>query len=270
MKSDKTLDKTIKIAEEKVSNDVTCKGILRNKEVLAMLVKEYMIELQEYDVKELAEKYIQGEPHLQRAKTNISSDVKDFEEIAWLPPNHDTIKEIANSYDVGFSMVVPKTKELIKVYVNVDTENHFDKGYVLFRSIVYRNNEMVPALDAEDFEAIEHITTGRVYGVWIYTNPPEEREYTVTEFPLLKVVTKDNVEENVQILSAVLVALGKLDCEYGYDSDLLTLLEIVFSTDIDLEEKKKLLEERFSAEIVRAFEEEVAYVSNLSQSAEEN
>jgi hypothetical protein len=264
MKSDKTLDKTIETVGEKVSYDTTYKGILRNKDVLALLISNCMSDFEKCDLREIAENYIQGEPRLQRAKAKISPNLDDLEIVSLVPIGDEFSQKVSNSYDVSFSVFVPRLNKVVKIFVNVDTENEFVLGYAMYRNFVYRDNEEYLARGGEEFEEFESNEDIIVWSIWIHTNPQESGRSLTKEFPM-SYTARVNGEKMVERLFSIGYAgLGGSYRDARKESDIVKLLEVVFSTELSVKEKRKLIEENFSDEIVRAFDEEVSYFANLN------
>jgi hypothetical protein len=264
MKSDKILDKTIETVGEKVSYDTTYKGILRNKDVLALLISNCMSDFKKCDLREIAENYIQGEPHLQRSKAKISPNLEDLEIVSMVPISNDFSQKVSNSYDVSFSVFVPRLNKVIKIFVNLDTENEFVLGYAMYRNFVYRDNEEYLARGGEELEEFVFDEDTTVWSIWIHTNPQEPGRSLTKEFPMsyTGIVNGEKLLERLFFIGYA--GLGGSYRDAREESDIVKLLEVVFSTELSVKEKRRLIEENFSDEIVRAFDEEVSYFANLN------
>ena len=59
-----TLSKTFSTAGQKAAYDNACKKLLSNKIILAWIMKSCLPEYRDCTVQEIAEKYIEGEPHI--------------------------------------------------------------------------------------------------------------------------------------------------------------------------------------------------------------
>lgn len=62
MKVETTISKNIKGADDKARYDDACKRLLAEKIILAWIMKACLEEYRDFDVKEIAEKYIEGVP----------------------------------------------------------------------------------------------------------------------------------------------------------------------------------------------------------------
>lgn len=72
--------------------------------------------------------------------------------------------------------------------------------------------------------------------------------------------------ENYDLLTAIMICLGTTD---DNSSGILKLLEVLLSTEREVEEKKKILQEDFAIEMTKTLESEVSTMCNLSKGVEE-
>ena len=64
MIADNSISHNISAADVNAAYDNACKRLLANKEILARILKECVEEYKDCDVKDIAEKYIEGEPSI--------------------------------------------------------------------------------------------------------------------------------------------------------------------------------------------------------------
>lgn len=100
-------------------------------------------------------------------------------------------------------------------------------------------------------------------------NPPQYRENTITEYYIAEKNLVGNVKEKIEnydLLTAIMICLGTTD---DNSSGILKLLEVLLSTEREVEEKKKILQEDFAIEMTKTLESEVSTMCNLSKGVEE-
>ena len=73
MNTDTTIAKNIRVADEKACYDAACKRLLSEKIILAWIMKNCLEEYRDCDVDEIAEKYIEGIPQVDRKSTRLNS-----------------------------------------------------------------------------------------------------------------------------------------------------------------------------------------------------
>ena len=64
MERETTIGKKLQAMDDKVRYDAACKRLLSEKIILAWIMKSCLEEYRDYDVKEIARRYIEGEPQV--------------------------------------------------------------------------------------------------------------------------------------------------------------------------------------------------------------
>ena len=84
MQAENILAKNISAASRKSSYDAACKRLLTNKVILAWIMKSCLVEYKDYDIKKIAECYIEGEPQISSIIINPdeSSDTEQITRMA--------------------------------------------------------------------------------------------------------------------------------------------------------------------------------------------
>ena len=102
-------------------------------------------------------------------------------------------------------------------------------------------------------------------------NPPKKRRGTITRYRIQEEDVVGKVwenEKNYDLLTAVMVCLGtkrKDTKEELGEKQLLRMLEVLFSDEIQVEEKKWILEKEFKMPMTEELEGEVEEMCNLSK-----
>ena len=113
----------------------------------------------------------------------------------------------------------------------------------------------------EHYEKIE-----KVYSIWICPDPAKKRKngifkYHTIEEPIYgEPYTKP---ENYDLMEVVILNLG--DADTNSDSEILNLLNVLFSTGATPEEKKQRLRDEFNIAMTVELEREVQEMSNFSR-----
>ena len=111
----------------------------------------------------------------------------------------------------------------------------------------------------------------KVYSIWICMNPPKKRRGTITRYRIQEEDVVGKVrenEKNYDLLTAVMVCLGtkrKDTKEELGEKQLLRMLEVLFSDEIQVEEKKWILEKEFKMPMTEELEGGVEEMCNLSK-----
>ena len=118
MEVETTLAETIDTAGENAKYDAACKRLLSEKYILAWIMKSCLTEYQECTVKEIAEKYVEGQPSVESIP--VAPD-KTNPVIRGLRTEDSTQTEGTVTYDVRFYAYAPGTEKLIRLIINVES-----------------------------------------------------------------------------------------------------------------------------------------------------
>lgn len=268
MEVETTLAKNIRIADDKAKYDEACKRLLAEKMILAWIMKSCLEEYTEYDVKEIAEKYIEGTPQI--ASIAVSPDETNAPMIRGLNTEDATMTEGTITYDIRFLSCVPDSEEKIQLIVNVEAQNDFYPGYPIIKRGIYYGSRMISAQYGTEFTDSHYEKIKKVYSIWVCLDPPKKWQNSITRY----VITEENLIGNVKqekinydLMTVILVLLGdKKDKNY---KGVLKLLNTLLSTDTSVQEKKQILQEDFQIQMTQQLEREVAEMCNLSKGVEE-
>ena len=268
MEQKTTLAQSIDIVQQKAQYDEACKKVLAEKMILAWIMKHTMKEYAEYDVRELVENFIVGEPKV--AETNVLPDETNAPKITGTGVEDSTVTEGSITYDIQFRAIVPSSDEIVQMIINVEAQNDFYPGYPLIKRGIYYLARMISSQYGTIFTQSHYEKIQKVYSVWICMNPPKERNNTITEYSLTEkhhVGKVEEVEEYYDLMSAITVCLGKNEEETEHE--LLRLLDVLLSSDKKAKEKKEILENEFQIPMTERIETEVEHMCNLSDGVEQ-
>ena len=105
-----TLSQSIDIVEQKAQYDEACKKVLAEKIILAWIMKHTMKEYADYDVKEIVETFIVGEPKV--AEVSVLPDETNAPRITGTGVEDTTATEGNVKYDIQFRAIIPDSKIL--------------------------------------------------------------------------------------------------------------------------------------------------------------
>ena len=264
-----TLAQNIAAAGEKAAYDAACKRLLANKSILAWIMKSCVEEYREIDVKEIAARYIEGEPQIAETAVNPDEQPGGGEQIKGTGAEDSTMTEGTVTYDIRFYAIAPRNGELLRLIVNVEAQNDFYPGYPIIKRGLYYCSRMISSQYGVEFTHAHYEKIKKVYSIWICVNPPKHRENTIARYRIQEenlVGETHEKRENYDLLTAVMICLGNAkDSNY---TGILKLLEVLLSTERKPEEKKRILQEDFDIEMTKALESEVEVMCNLSDGVE--
>lgn len=272
MEVENTLAKNITIADNKAAYDAACKRLLANKVILAWIMKSCMEEYKDFEVDEIAKKYIEAIPQITKVAVNLDEEVEQHsEQIKGAKTEDSTIKEGTITYDIRFYALVPQSEELVSLIINVEAQNNFYPGYPIVKRGIYYCSRMISSQYGVEFTDAHYERIKKVYSIWICANPPKYRENTIARY----VIQEENLvgdiaerKENYDLFTVVMICLGH-DGDDRY-TGILKLLDVLLSSEKEPEEKKKILQNDFHIKMTKILESEVRAVCNLSKGVEEN
>ncbi len=263
-----TVAKNLRIADDGAKYDAACKKLLSEKIILAWIMKNCLEEYKEFDVNEIAEKYIEGTPQI--AEVPVAPDETNTTLIHGENTEDGSITEGTITYDIRFFAIVPVSKEYIRLIINIEAQNDFYPGYPLVKRGLYYCSRMISSQYGVEFTDSHYEKVKKVYSIWICPNPPKKWRNSITRYAIMEENLIGNVREkkaNYDIMTAVMVFLGN-DEDENYQG-LLRLLEVLLSSEKKPQEKKKILEEDFQIKMTQKLEREVSVMCNLSKGVEE-
>ena len=230
-------------------------------------MKHYIQEFYNYDVNEIAEKYIDGTPQI--SEVPVFPDTTNTTQIHGTGVEDTTITEGTITYDIRFFAILPNSKERIRLIINLEAQNDFYPGYPIIKRAIYYCSRMISSQYGTEFTNAHYEKIKKVYSIWICINPPKYRENSITKYS----ITEENLfgtvkehQEHYDLITAIMICLGKPEKEQNHE--LLNLLDILFSTNANKQEKKTILETEFNIPMTQQIENEVNIMYNLSDGVE--
>ena len=268
MEQKTTLSQSIDIVQQKAQYDEACKKVLAEKIILAWIMKHTMKEYADYDVQEIVENFIVGEPKV--AEKNVLPDETNTPRITGTGVEDTTVTEGSITYDIQFRAIVPDSDEVVQMIINVEAQNDFYPGYPIIKRGIYYCARMISSQYGTVFTKSHYEKIQKVYSVWICMNPPKDRNNTITEYSLTEKQHVGKVkerEEYYDLMNAIMICLGKKVEEA--ENELLHMLDVLLTSDKKAEEKKAILENEFQIPMTEMMEAEVNHMCNLSDGVEQ-
>jgi len=277
MQTKTELARYIDQTEQDSAYDEAVKRILSTKHLLAWIMKGCVSEYKDYSIRDIVEKYIEGEPQVSSTPVHMNDS---GEVIHGLDTVDKSRQEHTTLYDVLFYATLPDSTEKIGLFINIEAQNRYNPGYPLVKRGIYYCSRMISAQFGRDFADGHYEDLKKVYSIWICANAPDSRDNTITQYELTeKQVLGEAAEErkNYDLLSVVMVCFNdkriKQRVEDGmdgeYPADLVRLLSVLLSSKVEREEKKQILADEYKIPMTRELESEVSLMCNLSKGIKE-
>lgn len=105
-----------------------------------------------------------------------------------------------------------------------------------------------------------------MYSIWICTNPDEKHRNTITQYSLSPVSlfgkTPDETDRSYDMLSLIMICL---DNNTDSENEIISLLTTLFSSKINAQEKKSVLQSKHGITMTKPLDEEVNNMCNISE-----
>ena len=265
------LSKDIDIIEYKEKLDELCKKILSNRMILAWIMKTCMKEFKNYEILDIANNYIEGIPEVSKVVLHrdekYNSQNKSQRRIVGQNTEDSSVTEGKVTFDIRFVTIIPVTEECIKLIINIEAQDDFYPGYPLIKRGFYYGCRLISSQYGTEFVNSHYEGIKKIYSIWICTNPPECRKNTITGYSMSESNIVGDVKEkeaNYDLLNLIMICLGDLKGTNKNGNKLLKLLNVLFSKELSVEEKKKTLEIEFNMQMTVEMESEVQNMCNYS------
>ena len=254
----------IHVTDQHAQYDACCKRLLSQKIILAWIMKSCLKEYQDCDIKDIAEKYIEGQPQI--SKVPVEQDKTIAPRVHGISSEDTSLHEGTSIYDIRFLAVVPFSGELIQPIIDLEAQNEFKPGYPLLKRAIYYCGRMLTAQKGTEFVHSEYQKIKKVVSIWVCMAPPDDRKNSITRYHMTEENVVGNVKEQVRnydLIEVIILCLGGEDRE-NYEG-VLKLLDVLLSPTAGEAKKRQVLQQEFEIPMTETLEEEVRLMCNLSQ-----
>jgi hypothetical protein len=238
------------------------------KRFLAYILKESTVEFAKYQIDEIADEFIEGEPKISEIAVHSDDKAKrknNDEKIDGINSESTAIDERTLRYDIIFYVKLPKTNEVSKFTINIEVQNTFYEEYPLPKRMVYYVSRLLSEQHTKDQKDEDYSGLHKVFSIWICTDVKGSKENSITRFALMpeNIVGKARFKkENYDLLEIIVIGLGNNKESKDYNG-LIKFLDVLLSKTIKSEEKKKIIENEYGIEMTKTVERVVNDMCSL-------
>ena len=255
------LGNTLQSADAGAKYDAVCKCILKERAVLARILKDTVSEYADCSIDDIANKYI--EPESIRSDIPVSRNISN---IKGLSEEDATVNEGTIRFDVKFMAKSPGDdgESLINLYIDVEAQKKYSAGYPLEKRADYYCARMLSSQIGDITEKVDYNVLDKVYSIWICFDVPDYAANTVSKYHFVKEdilgsFTKIK-KSDYDLMETIIIRLSKEDSKTG--NNLLDLLHGLFG-NLEYNEKiSRLTELGLDVDLVK---EEMVHMCNLSE-----
>lgn len=253
----------LRTTDDSAGYDAACKRVLSEKAILARIMKACLAEYQDCPVRDIEEKYIEGQPQV--SSVPVLPD-EEGTMISGLDTEDKSVYEGTVTYDIRFRAIAPSSGEPIGLIVNVEAQNKYYTGYPLTKRGIYYCSRMISSQHGREFTDSHYEKLKKVYSIWICMKPPKNRGNTINRYRLIEEHLAGEAVEPVQnydLLSMIVLCLGGPEAEH-YEG-VIRMLDVLLSRKTSEAEKRKILRDDYDIRMTQTMEQEVSVMCNLSE-----
>lgn len=164
MEQETIIAESIRTTDKNAQLDAACKRLLAIRIILAWIMKSCLEEYRDFDVNEIAEKFIEGEPQI--GLVPVAPDETHADRRVHGTGTEDTtLTEGTVTYDIRFHAIVPVSGELIRLIINVEAQGDFHPGYPLTKRGIFYCCRMISSQYGTEFRDSQYQDIKKVYSM---------------------------------------------------------------------------------------------------------
>ena len=249
--------------------DLAAKNVLSERSVAAYILKATVPEFKKANIKEIAEKYIEGDIQVSKVPINPgkTNAAKRPKKIKGLRNEAGDVTEGWITFDIVFHAITPDDGERIRLIINIEAQKTYSEAtlkYILTKRAVFYASRLISSQKETEFTGSDYSEVKKVYTIWICMESPTDKSiinhYRLTEHNLVGKYKEP--QENYDLINIVMVYLAPGPVR----NKTLAMLQVIFQeTEKTAEEKSEILRKKFDIEVSAEMEEELRTMCNLSE-----
>lgn len=244
----------------------SAKKVLGDKNILSWIMQRTVREYAGMNREEIM-KCIEGEPEIGSRRVNPGET--NASQITGMA-NEDKVNEEGTIfYDIRFFAWIPKSREKIRLIINVEAQKKYHTGYSLTTRGVFYGARMISAQLGTEFEIPEYDKIKKVYSIWICMNAPQYIGNAISEYKLEKTDLIPGIPDRRKEYDKLSVVMVCLNTKKETEDQFLGMLQTLFNTELAEKEKKERLEQEYEIQMENGFGKELSLMCNLSDTVEE-
>ena len=256
--------RNLDLAQAKIQYDEQCKKVLGDKNVLSWILQRTVREYAGMNREEIM-KCIEGEPEIGSRRVNPGET--NASQITGMA-NEDKVNEEGTIfYDIRFFAWIPKSREKIRLIINVEAQKKYHTGYSLTTRGVFYGARMISAQLGTEFEIPEYDKIKKVYSICM--NAPQYIGNAISEYKLEKTDLIPGIPDRRKEYDKLSVVMVCLNTKKETEDQFLGMLQTLFNTELAEKEKKERLEQEYEIQMENGFGKELSLMCNLSDTVEE-
>ena len=250
--------------EQNASYDKLAKQFLSRKSILAQILKYAVTEFAECSLKDIEEKYIEGNPSL--SINTVPLD--DTLDIKGKNTESNSPNEGLVTFDIIFDAIAPQGGKPVKIIINLEPQKTTKKiHYKLMKRAVYYAARLISDQKEREFHGDDYNSLKKVYSIWICMSTQNYRADSIQTYQLTEQLVhgkfRGDNPKNYDLISIVILNLGENPTSHR----LLNLLYLIFMDLKTSDEKETILHDEYQIDITHDMKEELRKMGGLMEPA---
>ena len=244
--------RSIYSVNDKAQCDACAKKLLAHKSFLALILKETVKELADFDVERIKRECLTESPQISSVPVDRDVPVPSMVESA--NTEDRTVTEGDVYYDIKLNVRVPGEED-IRLIINLEAQKE-TTSYPLEKRGLYYASRLISAQKGVVFEKSDYGKIRKVYSIWIRMNVDEDRKNTITMYNISEygiIGDKKAPKENYDLINVVMIGLG--DYKEAAVGSVLRMLDLLFTAGIKPGEKVELLSDEYNIPMTETIKE---------------
>ena len=228
-------------ADIKAQYDAQCKLVLSQKEVLAWILQGVAEEFALLSREEI-KACIEGMPWISSvsvAPGGTGGRITGLETESRIEGEGRVV------YDIRFPANLPGHGRLVRLLIDVEAQKDYYPGYQLPTRGIFYGARMISSQLGTEFSGSNYDGLKKVYSIWICMGVPKKIGNAVTEYRMEKRDIRPGFPDRREAYDKLSVIMIGLNGQAGCGEGFLGMLNTLFSTQLDVRQKKAILQERY-------------------------
>ena len=228
-------------ADIKAQYDAQCKLVLSQKEVLAWILQGVAEEFALLSREEI-KACIEGMPGISSvsvAPGGTGGRITGLETESRIEGEGRVV------YDIRFPANLPGHGRLVRLLIDVEAQKDYYPGYQLPTRGIFYGARMISSQLGTEFSGSNYDGLKKVYSIWICMGVPKKIGNAVTEYRMEKRDIRPGFPDRREAYDKLSVIMIGLNGQAGCGEGFLGMLNTLFSTQLDVRQKKAILQERY-------------------------
>ena len=206
---------------------------------MAQILKYSVKEFADCSLKEIEQKYIEGDP-------TLTINIIPLDDSIYIKGKNAESKSPTEgfvTFDIIFDAILPTDNEVAKFIVNVEPQKTTKNlHYKLMKRAVYYATRLISSQKEKEFHGDDYDKIKKIFSIWVCMDVQNYRANSIQEYKISEKVLHGNFHDeikNYDLMTIIILNLG----ENPTTHKLLDLLHLIFMDLKSSEEKTKILQD---------------------------